>query len=166
MAFEGTLQDVSLADVCRLMGTGRKTGCLSITDRSSFGYIYFRDGRVVHAAMLNRPDRLGEMLVRNRIVSREDLAGAVRGQSQGSSKRLGELLLEQGVIDQETLKTYVEQQVEEAVHHLFTWVQGTFHFDPGQLPDEDVTALVDFSVESLLTSVRERTDDFRREGRD
>jgi tetratricopeptide (TPR) repeat protein len=160
MAIEGALQDVSLADICQLLGMGRKTGCLSITDRSNFGYIYFRDGRVIHASMLNRPDRLGEMLVRNRIVTRDDLARAVQEQTEGSSKRLGEILLEQGMIDQETLKTYVEQQIEEAVYHLFTWVQGTFHFDPDQPPDEDVTALVDISPESLLMEGARRVDEW------
>ena len=31
MAIEGALQDVSLADICQLLGMGMKTGCLSIT---------------------------------------------------------------------------------------------------------------------------------------
>ena len=53
MAIEGSLSDVSLADICQLLALGRKTGCLTITDRSDFGYVYFRDGRVIHASVLN-----------------------------------------------------------------------------------------------------------------
>ena len=70
MAIEGSLQDVSLADICQLLAMGRKTGCLTITDRSNFGYIYFRDGRVIYASVLNRRDRLGELLVRNHVITR------------------------------------------------------------------------------------------------
>ena len=50
MAIEGSLVDVSLADICQLLSLGRKTGCLTITDRSDFGYIYFQNGRVIHAS--------------------------------------------------------------------------------------------------------------------
>ena len=52
MAIEGALQDVSLADICQLLSMGRKTGCLTMTDRSNFGYIYFESGRVIYASVL------------------------------------------------------------------------------------------------------------------
>ena len=54
MAIEGSLADVSLADISQLLAMGGKTGCLSLTDQSNFGYIYFEDGRVVYASVLNR----------------------------------------------------------------------------------------------------------------
>ena len=80
MAIEGALQDVSLADICQLLGMGMKTGCLSITDRSNFGYIYFEMGRVIHASVLNRADRLGELLVRNHVLTRKLLSEAMERQ--------------------------------------------------------------------------------------
>ena len=69
MAIEGSLHDVSLADICQLLALGRKTGCLTITDRSDFGYVDFRGGRVIHASVLNKPDRLGDLLVKNGAIS-------------------------------------------------------------------------------------------------
>ena len=41
MAIKGSLKEASLADVCQLLALGQKTGCLSITDKSRFGQIYF-----------------------------------------------------------------------------------------------------------------------------
>jgi tetratricopeptide (TPR) repeat protein len=160
MAIEGALQDVSLADICQLLGLGRKTGCLSLTDRSNFGYIYFENGRVVHASVLNRPDRLGELLVRNHVITRKDLADAMEQQGEDRVKRLGELLVEQGRIDREKLQRYIQLQIEEAVYNLFTWSQGTFHFDPDQRPDEEPMFLVSIPPESLLMEGARRVDEW------
>jgi tetratricopeptide (TPR) repeat protein len=160
MAIEGALQDVGLADICQLLGMGRKTGCLSITDRSNFGYIYFRNGRVIHASVLNRPDRLGEMLVRKGIISREELRAAVAEQAVQRRKRIGEILLERKSLEPDQLQEHVRRQIEEAVYHLFTWVQGSFHFDSGQAPEEDGLFLVDIPPESLLMEGARRVDEW------
>jgi len=160
MAIEGSLQDVNLADICQLLGMSRKTGCLSITDRSNFGYIYFDKGRVIHASVLNRPDRLGELLVRNHVITRKDLSQAMEQQALERGKRLGELLVDQGSIDEEKLQRYIQMQIEEAVYHLFAWTQGSFHFDPDQKPDEEGIFLVDVNIDSLLMEGARRVDEW------
>jgi tetratricopeptide (TPR) repeat protein len=160
MAIEGSLQDVNLADICQLLGMSRKTGCLSITDRSNFGYIYFEKGRVIHASVLNRPDRLGELLVRNHVITRKDLSQAMEKQALERGKRLGEILVAQGSIDQEKLQRYIQMQIEEAVYHLFAWTQGSFHFDPDQKPDEEGIFLVNVNIDSLLMEGARRVDEW------
>lgn len=161
MAIEGSLQDVSLADICQLLGMGRKTGCLSMTDRSNFGYIYFENGRVIHASVLNRPDRLGELLVRNHVITRKDLSSAMEKQAmEQKGMRLGEILVEQGSLEEEKLHHYIQLQIEEAVYHLFTWSQGSFHFDPDQMPDEVGVFLVNIPPESLLMEGARRVDEW------
>jgi tetratricopeptide (TPR) repeat protein len=139
---------------------GRKTGCLSITDRSNFGYIYFEKGRVIYASVLNRPDRLGELLVRNHVVSRKDLSQAMELQTEKKARRLGEILVQQGSLDEEELHHFIQLQIEEAVYHLFTWNQGSFHFDPDQKPDEDGLFLVNINAESLLMEGARRVDEW------
>ena len=160
MALEGALQDVSLADICQLLGMSRKTGCLSVTDRSNFGYVYFHKGRVIHASVLNRADRLGELLVRNHVITRKDLSRAMERQAAERGMRLGEILMDQGSLEEEALRKYIQLQVEEAVYHLFTWSQGSFHFDPDQHPDEEGAFLVDISPDSLLLEGARRVDEW------
>jgi len=160
MAIEGSLQDVNLADICQLLGLGRKTGCLSITDRSNFGYIYFENGRVIYASVLNRPDRLGELLVRNHVLTRKVLSDAMARQAASRGKRLGEILIEMESIEEDKLHRYIQMQIEEAVYHLFGWNRGSFHFDPDQRPDEDDLFLVDINIESLLMEGARRTDEW------
>jgi len=160
MAIEGALQDVSLADICQLLGMGRKTGCLSLTDRSNFGYIYFKQGRVIHASVLNRADRLGELLVRNHVITRKDLSTAMERQAMEKGKRLGELLVELEALSEEDLQRYIQMQIEEAVYHLFTWNQGSFHFDTDQAPDEEGIFLVNVPPEALLMEGARRVDEW------
>jgi tetratricopeptide (TPR) repeat protein len=160
MAIEGALQDVSLPDILQLLAMGRKTGCLTVTDRSNFGYVYLRQGRVVHASVLNRPDRLGELLVRNGAISRDALSDAMDAQADNRGARLGELLIEGGALEEEVLGRFVRLQIEEAVYHLFTWTQGTFHFDADQAPDEDDRFLTDLPAENLLLEGARRVDEW------
>jgi tetratricopeptide (TPR) repeat protein len=160
MAIEGRLEDVGLADICQLLAMGRKTGCLTVTDRSNFGYIYFDDGRVVYATVLNRPDRLGDLLVRNNAISRDDLSTAMAAQAQEPDKRLGQLLVERGALTREQLHRFITVQIEESVYHLFTWTHGSFHFDPDQKPDEDSSLLVSINAESLLLEGARRVDEW------
>jgi tetratricopeptide (TPR) repeat protein len=160
MAIEGALQDVSLADICQLLAMGMKTGCLSITDRSNFGYIYFEKGRVIHASVLNRPDRLGELLVRNHVITRKDLSAAMEQQVQSKGKRLGEILVDQDSITEEKLHQFIQMQIEEAVYNLFAWNQGSFHFDTDQMPDEEGIFLVSIPPEALLMEGARRVDEW------
>ncbi len=160
MAIEGALQDVNLADICQLLGMGMKTGCLSLTDRSNFGYIYFRKGRVIYASVLNRKDRLGELLVRNHAITRKQLNDGMEMQAQSRGKRLGAILVEQGTISEKDLQRYIQMQIEEAVYHLFTWDQGSFHFDTDQMPDEEGIYLVNIPAEALLMEGARRVDEW------
>jgi tetratricopeptide (TPR) repeat protein len=160
MAIEGALQDVSLADICQLLAMGMKTGCLSITDRSNFGYVYFENGRVIYASVLNRRDRLGELLVRNHVITRKDLSTATEKQAGEKGKRLGEILVEIEALTEEELHKYIQMQIEEAVYHLFAWTQGSFHFDTDQMPDEEGLFLVSIPPEALLMEGARRVDEW------
>ncbi len=160
MAIKGSLKEASLPDVLQLLAMGGKTGCLSVTDRSSFGYIYFEEGRIVYTSLLNRRDRLGDILVRAEVIQREDLEKAIEEQAASrDGRRLGEILRDRGVIDQDTLQKYIRIQIEEAVYHLFTWSQGSFYFEPGQRPESE-PILVSIDPEALLLEGARRIDEW------
>jgi tetratricopeptide (TPR) repeat protein len=160
VAIEGSLADVGLADICQLLAMGRKTGCLSLTDRSNFGYIFFEGGRVIYASVLNRPDRLGDLLVRNGVITPTDLSRATEEQARRKGARLGEILVDNGALSEEEMHEYIRLQIEEAVYHLFAWTQGSFHFDPDQSPDEEGLFLVSVPAENLLLEGARRVDEW------
>jgi len=69
MAIKGSLKEASLPDVLQLLAMGKKTGCLSVTHRNNFGSIYFDKGKICYAAIVNRRDRLGDILVKSGAIS-------------------------------------------------------------------------------------------------
>jgi tetratricopeptide (TPR) repeat protein len=139
---------------------GRKTGCLTVTDRSSFGYIYLDDGRVVYANVLNRPDRLGELLVRNGAIDREALSQAMEQQAREPGRRLGQILVDQGALTNDELLRFITIQIEEAVYHLFAWERGSFQFDADARPDAENASHVSINAESLLLEGARRVDEW------
>ncbi len=159
MAIKGSLREASLPDVLQLLSLGQKSGCLALTDRSSFGYIYFERGDVCYASIVNRRDRLGDLLVKNGLVDAEVLAAAVESQGTRAARRLGEILVERGAISREQLERYIRVQIEEAVYHLFTWTEGSFYFEADQRPEEGAM-LVAISAEGLLLEGARRVDEW------
>ncbi len=159
MAIKGSLREASLADVCQLLAMGMKTGCLSITDRERFGRIFFDAGRITYASVVNRRDRLGDMLVADGVVTHEQLAEAVQEQGRDPGRRLGRILLDRGLLEEEQLHERIRSQIEEAVYFLFTWSQGSFFFEVDQRPD-DTDALVSINPESLLLEGARRVDEW------
>lgn len=161
MALRGSLGEVNLADICQLLALGQKTGCLWITDRSNFGYIYFTDGRVTYASVLNRPDRLGEILVQNGVISRAQLSQAMEQQGRAPGAKLGRVLVQLEAMSEDDLRRYMTLQVSEAVYHLFTWTQGSFSFDPDRPPEHaEETELVAINAENLLLEGARRVDEW------
>src|SRR3954452_16186760 len=82
MAIKGSLKEASLPDVIQLLFLGRRTGRLDPADRQNFGTIYFHDGQIVYASIVTRRDRLGDLLVRAKRISPEQLEAAIDIQAQ------------------------------------------------------------------------------------
>ncbi len=159
MAIRGSLREASLPDVLQLLAMGKKTGCLSVTHKNSFGYIYFNKGRICYASIVNRRDRLGDMLVKTGVISQEQLQGAIALQNRRRDKRLGELLVDQKALSLEQLHDAINVQIQEAVYFLFTWNQGTFNFEPDVSPDQH-DYVVSINPESLLLEGARRVDEW------
>ena len=159
MAIKGSLREASLPDVLQLLALGQKTGCLSVADRANFGSIYFEGGRITYASIVNRPDRLGDILVKHGCLQSEHLAAAIQAQTKDRHTRLGQILVDEGWVSRKDLEHFVRFQIEEAVYLLFTWAQGTFKFEAGLRPDRE-ELLVSINPESLLLEGARRTDEW------
>lgn len=159
MAIKGSLKEASLPDVLQLLAMGKKSGCLSVTHRSNFGSIYFDKGKISYASIVNRRDRLGDILVKSGILQQEQLDTAIALQGRARGKRLGELLVEHGMITREQLNAQIRVQIEEAVYFLFTWAEGTFNFESDIRPEEQ-DFLVSINPESLLLEGARRVDEW------
>ena len=159
MAIKGSLTEASLTDVLQLLALGQKTGCLSVAREGSFGSIHFDRGRIVHASVVNRYDRLGDRLVRDGALTPDALARIVSSASPAGDRDLADTLLAQGVVEREQLEAAYREQVEEAVFHLFSWTQGNFTFEAEVRPASRDT-LVSINADSLLLEGARRVDEW------
>jgi tetratricopeptide (TPR) repeat protein len=159
MAIKGSLREASLPDVLQLLSMGKKTGCLAVTHRNNFGYIYFDKGRISYASIVNRRDRIGDLLVKAGSITQEQLQQAIDAQSKHRDKRVGDLLVDLSFITREALHEHVRVQIEEAVYLLFTWNEGTFNFEAEVHPERQ-DLLVSINPESLLLEGARRVDEW------
>jgi tetratricopeptide (TPR) repeat protein len=159
MAIKGSLKEASLPDVIQLLFLGRRTGCLALADRHNFGTIYLDEGQIVYASIVNRRDRLGDILMRSGRISPEQLQEAIDAQTDDREHKLGEILVGQGRLSRAELEGYMRLQIEEAVYFLFTWTSGTFNFEAGVRPERE-DFLVRISPEYLLLEGARRVDEW------
>jgi tetratricopeptide (TPR) repeat protein len=159
MTIRGSLKEASLPDVIQLLFLGRRTGCLSVADRQRHGSIFFDEGWVSYASIVNRRDRLGDMLLSSGAVTREQLDQALALQRTSPGRRIGELLTSLGLLSPAELRRFVRLQIEEAVYSLFSWTTGNFSFEAGVRPREE-EQLDRISPESLLLEGARRVDEW------
>ncbi len=159
MAIKGSLKEASLPDVIQLLFLGRRSGCLSVADRQRHGSIYFDEGWITYAAIVNRRDRIGDMLLSTGALTRVQLDQALTMQSTAPGRRLGDLLVSLGLLSPEGLRKFVRLQIEEAVYALFSWNTGTFSFEAGACPEVE-EELDRINPESLLLEGARRVDEW------
>jgi len=159
MAIKGSLKEASLPDVIQLLFLGRRTGCLALADQHNFGTIYLDEGQIVYASIVNRRDRLGDILLRKGRISADQLEKAIEAQDGDRQHKLGEILVGLDILSRAELEEYMQLQIEEAVYYLFTWTSGTFNFEAGVRPERE-DFLVRISPEALLLEGARRVDEW------
>ena len=109
MAIKGRLREASLPDVLQLLAMGKKTGCLSVTNKQQFGTIHFEKGRISHAAIVNRRDRLGDLLVKHGLIGPADLRGAQQRLRESGGALTTHIITTCGVSEAELLAVLQEE---------------------------------------------------------
>ena len=159
MAIKGSLVEASLSEVVQLLSYSLKSGCLSVTDGRNFGNIFMKDGRIIHATILNRKVRLFDTMIQDKLMKPEVLDEALRLQKV-KKKRVGEILVELGAISTEDLERELRQQIERTIITMLAWQSGYFNFEENLLPGpEEFT--VNLSTQELLLAGARRVEDWQ-----
>jgi hypothetical protein len=148
----GTLEEHGVPSVLRPLLREKKTGPLRLTRGKATKTLYLSDGRLIFATSTDPDDRLGEMLLRDGLISYRDLEESVRAIRLG--KRQGTLLVESGAIRSKDLVEGVTRQVQEIIYSVFLWEDGAFVFEEGDLPSREVIVLRMSTTDLILEGVR------------
>lgn len=136
MALKGTIRDFGVADIFQLIGQQVKTGILVLNNDVDEVRVYFREGSVIKAENVTRPEEMlfGNLMVRADALSPEQLDRALQTQ-QRTLKRLGTVLVELGFTDAGVIREFATLQTTETIYKLFEWQDGTYEFEPTTVDD-------------------------------
>ncbi len=161
MALEGNLKDFSLADMFRLLASGRKTGVLHLERPDGQGKVCFKEGRVFFATSNWHRESLGKRLVRGGVITAAQLRQALGLQRiqkrEMAGRRLGQILVDEGYLEAHVLESFIQEQINDTLFALFRWDEGDLRFDSGDAcDDEDIGISV--SVENIIMEASRRLE--------
>jgi hypothetical protein len=127
MTFKGDLETINLPDILQVLNSARKTGALSIRRGAEEKRLYFKDGMLVFASSTDEREKLGNVLIREGLLTEAEVERAVRAQGL-SGRSFGLSLVEQGSIPHDKMIAGLKQQARLIVANLFRWWGGEFEF--------------------------------------
>ncbi len=136
----GSLNDFYLADILIGLQRSNKSGTLHFKHGSIHKRIFFHNGDMVFAASNQIDDRLGEFLLSESIITKEQFDTATEHLIR-TKRRLGTILVELEYIDLKTLYWGVKKQVENIILRLFEYEEGNIIFTEDELPSKEVITL-------------------------
>ena len=156
MELEGSLAVFEPVIVFQVLNMARVSGELSLDAGHNSAHVFFAQGDVVFAQINHRPVKLGEYLVRNKIITQKQLDSVLIRDRRG--KRLGGLLVENNILEEADLRTALEEQVKEVIYEVVRWEKGWFRFSQGKdSPSTEV--VINIPLENLMLEGVKRMDE-------
>lgn len=157
MPLKGTFDTVSLPGVIQLLGDESKTGILRVKkDREEYQIIFLK-GNIVYAVKPFRKDVLGEMLLSEGVISKEQLDYCLVV-ARVKKQALGKVLVEKQLISKKILANYLYRQLEDILYELFLWDEGSFEYTDTQL-NLKWLMLVNVNTVKLIMNAARRVDE-------
>jgi hypothetical protein len=154
---KGDLAVFEPVTVFQLINFAQQSGRLDINGKENSAQVFFDAGNVVYAEIDERATRLGEYLVQNKVITQRALDGALVT-SHKKKQLLGAVLLKSRKIKEVDLRGALEDQVKEVIYEVVRWRQGTFEFQHGQEPADQVVS-IDIALDHLMLEGFKRMDE-------
>jgi len=156
----GNLRNYHLSDL--LIGFQRtlKTGVLSIREGLIDKKLYIKNGDIIYATSNQDKDRIGDMLLREGEMTREQYDHAAE-RKRRTDERYVMILVDSGFLGASDLLRVVALQATRIIEGLFLLHQAEFEFIEGPLPCETPVSLK-LSVADLIYREVKKTADIKR----
>ncbi len=170
MAFEGDLQEISLADVLQTLESNQKTGMLQVsTGEEDQGWVLALEGGALAAVARMGGDTPSpaDLLLRQGWVPEEKGAQALKKWRRARKKTLGKILEDMGLLSLQEWRDLVEQVIREEALLCLNAERATFSFEEGEPPweefdPEQVQAGIRLAMGPLLLEAARRADEWER----
>lgn len=148
LSVEGLLETVPLARILHNLYSLRATGLLHLERGDLKKVVYIKNGYPIFVRSNLVREFLGQILVRNGIISDEDLTRCMPI-ARESGRQLGTVLVEAGLLSPHDLNDLLHKQVVDKLLDSFTWPEGSYRFIQAREFKEGVTS-IDVSPANLI----------------
>ncbi len=145
-----------LMDMITFVSTTKRSGALVMLHDDVKKTIFFIEGDVRMATSNVPEDRLGALMYRFGLVTRDQLREALKQQS--GERRLGRVLIDMGIITPHDLYTIIRRQVEEIFYSVMLIRAGVFYFYSIRGKDR-LPAQINLTTQNLLLEGVQRMDE-------
>ncbi len=153
MELTGRIKNLTIPHLFLSLRAEKKTGIAVFERTGAAKKVYFKDGYVLFASSNLDDDRLGECLLRVGAITQVQYDASVELLKK-SNKKQGAILVELGVLSSKNLVASVHLQVAHIILSLFSWRDGSYRFDEGPPPLDDIIPLQMSSGNLILEGVR------------
>jgi len=138
----------------------KATGTLVVRSSNFLKRVFLKGGEVVFASSNLEEDRLGEMLIKAGLITREQYDISVEILKK-TGKQQGSILVELGFLTPRQLFEGLKFQIREIVLSLFDSAETVIEFREGELPEDEIIGLK-INIDDLI---REGEKRFNRKNR-
>jgi CheY-like chemotaxis protein len=128
LPLEGNLADAGVPELFAHLFFTRRTGILELNSRGVFKHVYFEAGRAVYVESESRQESLGQFLVRQGMLSEQDVMLSLENMA-AYGRRQGGALVELGMLNPMQLYQALRLQMREKIVNAFAWFEGRYYFD-------------------------------------
>lgn len=128
---KGSLAPGTLIDALHEIHDSRRSGVLHLMQHEEFRGLRFRGGEIVHGISSLPEEHMGEVLVRDGLLSAADLERATTI-VHSERKRLGQVLIELGVLDERGLEDALARHGREVLLQAFAEREGAYTFEEAE----------------------------------
>ena len=148
MTLWGDIRSFLVPEVLDILHLSMKSGILNFDFEDNIQKtLYLRNGEVIFAQSSIDDDRLGETLIREGKITKEQFIEASK--EVGPGKHFGSILVEKGFIRPGDLDVGIKTQLEGIIISLFQYKKGKFYFLEGKDIVDDIQR-VDINIEELI----------------
>ncbi len=157
MIYKGSLKITTLPEILHSICMSEATGMLVLQLYNIKKKIYFEDGKILFAYSNLKRDSLGDVLLREGIITLEQYVETSKKVVAGL--RHGQILLREKIIDLKELIQAVQKQVQSIIFSVFDWSEGSFEFIKSEKRKESIK--LNITSSNLIFSGVKRIEDWQ-----
>lgn len=134
----GEIRSTTIPNLFHDLSTAGRSGVLTVIDRDVRKTVQFAKGTVLFASSNDRDDRLNQILLTANALPLRDLLKALT-LALSTKDRLGEVMVRMKMLSKPEVEKWVRHQVQEMIYTVFNWTRGQYSFDEKPAPEESIT---------------------------